>query len=210
MLTSSARAAICVLAGDGAGARLAGEEARDELEAQLRERADDVGALSQLRWVYLALGRHADALRVARQTTASLPIEKDAYWGPTFEVGLAENPGSRGRSARGCGNASPIAGYSGRLVGLAAAPQNRSRMGTRSATIRNSNNCSPARSRSGPWSSSEEQPSVLWQGEAPASQSFRARTLCPVTPCITNSSFIRALGLRPAEVLRMATLPRRW
>ena len=90
VLTASARAAICVLAGDGAGARLAGEEARALLEAKLRERADDVGAMSQLRWVYLALGRNADALRVAQQTAASLPIEKDAYWGPSFEVGLAE------------------------------------------------------------------------------------------------------------------------
>jgi hypothetical protein len=78
------------LAGDGAGARLAGEEARGPLEAQLRERSDDVGALSQLRWVYLALGRDADALRVAHQTAAALPIAKDAYWGPSFEVGLAE------------------------------------------------------------------------------------------------------------------------
>ncbi len=90
VLTGFIRAAICVLADDGAGARLAGEEARGLLEAKLRERADDVGAMSQLRWVYLALGRKADALRVAHQRAASLPIEKDAYWGPSFEVGLAE------------------------------------------------------------------------------------------------------------------------
>ena len=90
VLIASARAAICVLAGDGAGARRAADEALPPLEAKLRERPDDVGALSQLRWVYLALGREADALRVAQQTAASLPIEKDAYWGPSFEVGLAE------------------------------------------------------------------------------------------------------------------------
>jgi len=90
VLTASARAAIYVLAGDGAGARLAAEEARGLLEAKLRERADDIGAMSQLSWVYLALGRNADALRVAQQTAASLPIEKDAFWGPSFEVGLAE------------------------------------------------------------------------------------------------------------------------
>ncbi len=46
--------------------------------------------MSQLSWVYLALGRNADALRVAHQTAASLPIEKDAYWGPSFEAGLAQ------------------------------------------------------------------------------------------------------------------------
>ncbi len=90
VLTDSVRAAIYVLAGDGAGARLAAEEARGLLEAKLRERADDIGAMSQLSWVYLALGRNADALRVAQQTAASLPIEKDAFWGPSFEVGLAE------------------------------------------------------------------------------------------------------------------------
>ncbi len=90
VLTASARAAIDVLAGDAAGARLAGEEALGPLEAELRERADDVGAMSQLRWVYLALGRDTDALRVAQQTAAALPIAKDAYWGPSFEVGLAE------------------------------------------------------------------------------------------------------------------------
>ena len=88
--TASIRTAICVLAGDGAGAQLAGEEARGLLEAKLLQRPDDIAALGELSWVYLALGRNADALRAAHQTAASLPIEKDAYWGPSFEVGLAE------------------------------------------------------------------------------------------------------------------------
>ena len=90
VLPASARAAICVLADDNAGARLAGEEARAPLEAKLRERPDDAGVMIQLSWVYVALGRNADALRLAHQRAASLPIEKDAYWGPNFEVGLAE------------------------------------------------------------------------------------------------------------------------
>jgi len=90
VLTASARAAICVLAGDGAGARLAAEEARGPLEAKLLQRPDDLGVISQLAWVYLALERNADALRLGYQRAASLPIEKDAYWGPSFETGLAE------------------------------------------------------------------------------------------------------------------------
>ena len=90
VLKASARAAICVLAADGASAKLAGEEARPLLEAKLRERPDDAGAMIQLSWVYVALGRNAEALRFAHQRAASLPIEKDAYWGPDFEVGLAE------------------------------------------------------------------------------------------------------------------------
>ncbi len=90
VLPASARAAICVFAGDDPGARLAGEEARGPLEARLRERPDDGGAMIQLSWVYVALGRNADALRLAHQRAALLPIKKDAYWGPNFETGLVE------------------------------------------------------------------------------------------------------------------------
>jgi len=43
-----------------------------------------------LAWVYVCLGRNADALRVARQAADSLPIEKDALAGPFFLAGVAE------------------------------------------------------------------------------------------------------------------------
>ena len=43
-----------------------------------------------LSWVYVALGRNADALRLAREAAASIPIEKDAVAGPTFQIGLAQ------------------------------------------------------------------------------------------------------------------------
>ena len=66
------------------------EEARGPLEAKLLQRPDDLGVISQLAWVYLALERNTDALRLGYQRAASLPIEKDAYWGPSFETGLAE------------------------------------------------------------------------------------------------------------------------
>jgi serine/threonine-protein kinase len=38
----------------------------------------------------VALGRNADAIRLAHQAAESLPIEKDAYGGPSFAAGLAQ------------------------------------------------------------------------------------------------------------------------
>jgi serine/threonine protein kinase/Tfp pilus assembly protein PilF len=84
------RAALRVLAGQTEAAKSAGEEARPLLEARLRERPDDTFAMTELSWVYLALGRNADALRVSRQAADSLPIEKDALSGPNYQFGLAQ------------------------------------------------------------------------------------------------------------------------
>jgi tetratricopeptide (TPR) repeat protein len=84
------RAALRVLAGEPEAAKSAGEEALPSLEARLREQPDDAFAMTELSWVYLALGRNADALRLARQAADSLPIEKDALWGPICQNGLAQ------------------------------------------------------------------------------------------------------------------------
>jgi hypothetical protein len=46
--------------------------------------------LTALAWVYVCLGRNADALRVSRRAADLLPIEKDAVAGPFFLAGLAE------------------------------------------------------------------------------------------------------------------------
>jgi serine/threonine-protein kinase len=86
----AARVAVRVLAGEHGAAKSAGEEALPLLEARLRERPDDTFAMTELSWVYLALGRNADALRLAREAAASIPIEKDAVSGPTFQIGLAQ------------------------------------------------------------------------------------------------------------------------
>ena len=86
----AARVALRVLAGEHEAAKSAGEEALPLLEARLRERPDDTFAMMELSWVYLALGRNADALRLAREAAASIPIEKDAVAGPTFQIGLAQ------------------------------------------------------------------------------------------------------------------------
>jgi tetratricopeptide (TPR) repeat protein len=84
------RAALRVLAGETEAAKSAGENALPLLEARLRERPDDILAMTELSWVYLALGRNADALRVSRQAADSISIEKDALSGPTFQSGLAQ------------------------------------------------------------------------------------------------------------------------
>jgi tetratricopeptide (TPR) repeat protein len=58
------RAALRVLAGEPEAAKSAAEEALPLLEARLRERPDDTSAMTELSWVYLALGRNTDALRI--------------------------------------------------------------------------------------------------------------------------------------------------
>jgi serine/threonine protein kinase/Tfp pilus assembly protein PilF len=84
------RAALRLLAGESDTAKSAGEEALPSLEARLRERADDTFAMTELSWVYLALGRNADALRLSRQAADTISIEKDAFSGPNFQIGLAQ------------------------------------------------------------------------------------------------------------------------
>jgi tetratricopeptide (TPR) repeat protein len=79
-----------VLAGDTASARGEIEEARALLEETLRQQPDDAFAMTQLSWVYVALARNADALRVAHQAADSLPIEQDALNGTLFALGLAQ------------------------------------------------------------------------------------------------------------------------
>jgi TolB-like protein/class 3 adenylate cyclase/Flp pilus assembly protein TadD len=84
------RAVLRVLAGQTEAAKSAGEEALPLLEARFRERPDDILAMTWLSWVYLALGRNADALRLSRQAVDLMPIEKDALTGPIFQNGLAQ------------------------------------------------------------------------------------------------------------------------
>jgi TolB-like protein/Tfp pilus assembly protein PilF len=86
----SGRAALHVLAGQPEAAKSAGKEALPLLEATLREHPDDNITMTELSWVYLALGRNADALRLSRQAADSLPIEKDVVSGPFFQNGLAQ------------------------------------------------------------------------------------------------------------------------
>ena len=84
------RAALRVLAEETEAAKSAGEEAQPLLEARLRERPDDTLVMTWLSWVYLALGRNSDALRLSRQAADSISIEKDALAGPSLQTGLAQ------------------------------------------------------------------------------------------------------------------------
>jgi TolB-like protein/cytochrome c-type biogenesis protein CcmH/NrfG len=85
-----ARVGIQVLAGQGAAAKSECEQLRALLEARLAERPEDRNSLTALAWVYVCLGRNADAVRVARQAADSVSIEKDALSGAAFLTGLAE------------------------------------------------------------------------------------------------------------------------
>src|SRR6266566_1347702 len=71
-------------------AKSAGEEGLPSLEARLRERPDDTFAMTELSWVYLAVGRNADALRLSRQAADTISIEKDALAGASFQIGFAQ------------------------------------------------------------------------------------------------------------------------
>src|SRR5262249_40581430 len=82
--------ALRMLAGQPGAAESAGEEALPLFEARFKERPDDTFATTELSWVYLALGRNADALRLSRQASHLMPLEKDALSGPSFQLSLAQ------------------------------------------------------------------------------------------------------------------------
>ena len=84
------RVALCVLAEHPDTAKSAAKEALPLLETALRERPNDTFVMTGLSWVYLALGRNADALRLSKQAADTVPIEKDAVSGPSFQLGLAQ------------------------------------------------------------------------------------------------------------------------
>ncbi len=84
------RIVVHLLAGEPEAARSIAAEALPLLESRFRERPDDTFAMTELSWVYLALGRNADALRLSRQAADTISLEKDALAGATFQIGLAE------------------------------------------------------------------------------------------------------------------------
>src|SRR5262245_3650586 len=84
------RVSLRVLAGETEADTSELEITRPVLEARLREQPDDTFAMTALSWVYLALGRNADALRISRHAADLISIEKDALAGPLFQNGLAQ------------------------------------------------------------------------------------------------------------------------
>ena len=86
----SAKTVIRVLAGDLVSAQAEADKARELLEARLRERPGETRSMRALSWVYLALNRKADAVKIAQQALALLPPEKDAVVGVSNLTSLAE------------------------------------------------------------------------------------------------------------------------
>ena len=72
------------------GAQADADHARELLEARLRVHAGEARSLRGLSWVYLALGRKDDAIKMARQTVDQLPLEKDSVLGSSNLTSLAE------------------------------------------------------------------------------------------------------------------------
>jgi len=85
----AARAAIQVIAGDLAGAQVAAEKARPILEQRLRAQPGDILAHTELSWIYLALKRNADAMRLAQQSATLLSPERDLLVGYHILAGEA-------------------------------------------------------------------------------------------------------------------------
>jgi TolB-like protein/Tfp pilus assembly protein PilF len=98
-LRLSARAVIYVLAGDAADAQPEMEKALDLVQAKLREQPDDADSMIQLSWINLALNRDAEALRLARQATEFVPLEKDALAGAFCLAAYAEIQARAGQPA---------------------------------------------------------------------------------------------------------------
>ena len=94
-----ARIGIQMLARQNGPAKSEAEQARPLLEVRLAERTpQDRASLTESAWVYVSLARDADALRIAREATEALPIEKDAIVGANFLTGLAQIDAHIGRS----------------------------------------------------------------------------------------------------------------
>jgi TolB-like protein len=86
----AARVTIHILAGDAGEARTEIAKAQNLVKARLRAQPNDTNALNQLSWIYLALHRDAEAVRVAQKAADLLPVAKDAFAGPAILAGLAE------------------------------------------------------------------------------------------------------------------------
>jgi TolB-like protein/thioredoxin-like negative regulator of GroEL len=86
----AAKVAIRVVAGDPTGARPDAQTALPLLEQRLQERPDETATMTELAWVYLALQRNEDAVRIAHRAVDVLPPSKDVLAGGGLLVGLAE------------------------------------------------------------------------------------------------------------------------
>ena len=77
------------LAGDTAGVKVTGEEARNTLEQLYRKQPDDAFIELNLSQAYAVVGQKDLALKAAERAIMLLPRTKDAVSGPGFEENLA-------------------------------------------------------------------------------------------------------------------------
>jgi TolB-like protein/Flp pilus assembly protein TadD len=95
----SARVAMRILAGDVAAARDDATKAEPLLQKRLEEAPNDILVLTELSWVYLALDRKADAVKISRKAAELLPPQKDALVGDYNLTGMAEIEAHTGDTA---------------------------------------------------------------------------------------------------------------
>jgi TolB-like protein len=86
----SATTAIRLLAGDVSGAQTDADKVRPVLEARLLDHPGEGRSMRALSWVYLALKRNNDAIKIAKQALDLVPPEKDAPLGSGNLASLAE------------------------------------------------------------------------------------------------------------------------
>ena len=86
----SATTAIRLLAGDIPGAGADADKVRPVLEARLLDHPGEARSMRALSWVYLALNRNGDAIKIAQQLVDLVPPEKDAPLGSGNLASLAE------------------------------------------------------------------------------------------------------------------------
>ena len=94
-----ARVAIRILSGDTAAARGDAQHAEPLLLKRLQEAPNDILVMTELSWVYLALNRNADAVKISRRGAELLPPQKDALVGDYNLTGLAEIEAHTGDTA---------------------------------------------------------------------------------------------------------------
>ncbi|UCE21408.1 MAG: protein kinase, partial [Candidatus Aminicenantes bacterium] len=71
-------------------ARASFDSARALLEREAKERPEDPRVHSSLGIVYAALGKKDEAIREGKRAVKLYPVSKDALWGPTYVLDLAE------------------------------------------------------------------------------------------------------------------------
>ncbi len=86
----AAKTTIRVIAGDLSGVQADAEKARIFFETRLRDHPSEIRSMRALSWIYLALDRKQDAMRIAQQAFDLLPPEKDWGLGPSNLTSLAE------------------------------------------------------------------------------------------------------------------------